>query len=90
MEYSILFALLFLMAIGVSYYFLVKFKIEHMAADAIISAEELDIAGEQKMEMAINILYSIVPVGLKPLFPRWIIREIVQTAFDKIENYAIM
>ena len=76
-------------AIFISYYLSVKKMIESSVVDAINMAEELDAMGAEKMAAAVETIYELVPVIVKPFISRQMIEVIVQTSFDKIEEYAL-
>lgn len=85
---TILFAILAVLGVFVSYYFYIRSKVFAATEDAVNNAEQDDKVAEEKMELAVNQIYSIVPAFLKPFFTKEAIKGIVQMAFDKIEAYA--
>ncbi len=72
----------------VSYYFYIRGKLHKAAAGAITNAEQDDKTGEEKLELAVEQVYSLIPISLKPFIHKKSVRKIVQAAFDKIEDYA--
>ena len=79
------------LAIGVtifSYYLAIKNKIEQAAKDAINAAEDLDKIGKEKMEIAVEQVYAVIPAIVKPVFPKDFIEQIVQEVFDKMIEFA--
>lgn len=90
MEYvfTIIFAVLAVAGVFLSYYFHVKAKIYAETESAVNNAEQDDKTAAEKMELAVSQIYSIVPAVLKPFFSKNVIEGIVQAAFDKIEEYA--
>lgn len=44
-------------------------------------------AGGQKFNEVVNKLWSLVPISLRPIITRQMIKDIVQSTFDEVENY---
>lgn len=44
-------------------------------------------AGGKKFNEVVNKLYSLVPVSLRPIITRQMIKKIVQSTFDEVEKY---
>lgn len=79
------------LAIGVtlfSYYLAIKNKIEEAAKDAINIAEDCDKIGKEKMEIAVEQVYAVIPAIVKPVFPKDFIEQIIQEVFDKMTEFA--
>ena len=79
------------LAIGVtlfSYYLAIKNKIEEAAKDAINAAEDFDKIGAEKMQIAVEQVYAVIPDIVKPVFPEDFIEQIVQEVFDKMTEFA--
>ncbi len=85
---TVIFAILAVAGIFLSYYFHVKAKIYSETENAVNNAEQDDKVAAEKMTLAVDQIYGIVPTVLKPLFTRKVIEKIVQKAFDRIEEYA--
>ena len=85
---SIVLTVLMLIVTFIGHYFYVRGKLHKAAAGAISNAEQDDKTGEEKLELAVDQVYSIVPDSLKIIIHRKTVRKIVQAAFDKIEDYA--
>ena len=85
---AIVFAVLAVLGIFVSYYFYIRSKVFAATEDAINNAEQEDKVAEEKMELAVNQIYGIVPAFLKPFLTKKMIERFVQMAFDRIEEYA--
>ncbi|MCM1368220.1 MAG: polymorphic toxin-type HINT domain-containing protein [Roseburia sp.] len=85
---SLVLAGLTLIVIFISHYVYVRGKLHKAAAGAITNAEQDDKTGEEKLEIAVDQVYSLVPTSLKVFIHRSSVRKIVQSAFDKIEDYA--
>ncbi len=85
---TIIFAILAAAGVFLSYYFQVKAKIYSETENAVNNAEQDDKAAAEKMALAVNHIYSIIPAVAKPFFSRKVVEKIVQKAFDKIEEYA--
>lgn len=71
-----------------SYYFAIKSKIEKAAGNTINFVEDVDAIGEEKMKIAVEQIYSIVPAVVKPIFNRTFIEQITQEVFDKMAEFA--
>lgn len=79
------------LAIGVtffSYYLAIRNKIEQAAKDAINIAEDLDKIGAEKMEIAVEQVYAVIPAIVKPVFPKEFIEQIIQEVFEKMTEFA--
>ena len=85
---TIVFAVLAVLGVFLSYYFYIRSKIFAATEDAVNNAEQEDKVAEEKMELAVNQIYGIVPAILKPFFTKAVIEGFVQMAFDRIEEYA--
>lgn len=76
---------------GLVRYFQTNIKLKSFANDYIAEAEKVykdaTKSGCTKMNYVIDRLYELVPVYMKPFFPRELVQAIVQNAFDKIEDY---
>lgn len=86
---TIIFGILSVAAIFISYYFSIKAKIKEAAADAVNAAEELDAIGAEKLKAAVEQVYTLVPATLKPFLTKEVITQIVQFTFDRMEEFAI-
>lgn len=71
-----------------SYYLAVKNKIEEAAKDAINAAEDLELIGQEKMQIAVEQVYNVIPSMMTPVFPKAFIEQIVQEVFDKMTEFA--
>lgn len=85
---SIVTPLLTFAAVIVSYYFMLKKKIEEVALDAINSAEDLDVIGAEKFKEAVAIVQEAIPVAWRMMFPQPVIEAVVQMIFDKVQEFA--
>ena len=85
---TILFALLTIVVTIYSYYLSVRKKIEESALTAINDAEDLDADGKEKMRVAVDTVYSLVPPVIKPFLNKQLVEVIIQSIFDKVEAYA--
>lgn len=90
MEYvlTIIAILCTLVAISICYYQSVKKKIEEEALDAINKAEDTDKTGEEKMREAVATVYGMIPIIAKPFINEKVIEAIIQSIFNKVEEYA--
>ncbi len=86
--FSIIFGTVSLLLSFVGYYFYIKSEIFKKTEDAVNNAEAEGTVGKEKLKAATEQLYATVPAVLKPFFSREQIELAVQTAFDKIEEYA--
>ena len=66
-----------------------KDKVNEGIANAEAEYASATKAGGEKFEYVVNFLYNYVPTTLKPVFPRAMISQIVQSAFDQIQKYAV-
>lgn len=80
--------LIALAATLLSYYYSIKDSIRNAAEGAINSAENLDKIGEEKMAIAVEQVYELIPSVAKPFFPKSTIQSIIQIVFDQMEEYA--
>ena len=85
---SIVSCLFTLAAIVISYYLAIRKKIEQEALNAINKAEDTNKIGEEKMQDAVEIVYDIIPAVAKPFISKKLIETIIQSVFDKVEEYA--
>lgn len=77
-----------IIAIITGYYIYIRKKIQEHAIDAINKAEDTDKHGKEKLNEAVDTLYEFVPVVIRPLLSKDILRKIIQKVFDKVEEYA--
>ena len=73
----------------IGYWFSIKSKIQSAAEDAINMAEELDKLGKEKLQAAVDQVYAIIPVVIKPFISKEMVTTLVQMTFDKMEEYAL-
>lgn len=85
---NVVFALLAVFFICLSYYFYIRAKINAATEDAVNNAEQDDKTATEKMSLAVDQIYSIVPIAFKPFITKKTIQAIVQKAFDSIKAYA--
>lgn len=85
---TVVFAILTIAGILVSYYFYVKNKITKAIADEVDNAEIDDVEGPAKKAEVIAQLQKLIPAVLKPFITYKMLDELVQTVFDGIERYA--
>ena len=71
-----------------TYYFKIKAKLESSINGSINDAEVDGVDWEEKMRRVVDDLYSLVPAPYKMIFTKDFIQNLVQKAFDKIEEYA--
>lgn len=86
---TILFGVLSVITIILSYYFSIKTKIQEAAGNAINAAEQLNAIGIEKLEVATGQVYALVPTALKPFLTKELVRQIVQFTFDRMKEFAI-
>lgn len=89
---EITYDLLVLGAAALFYYSSKKKELVVAAENAIAQAEnaykDATNAGGRKFEYAVDLIYTSIPSPIRFLFPREMIANIVQTTFDRIEEYA--
>lgn len=85
---NILLGILAIIVSFISWYFYVKSKIYKATEGAVNDAEQDGKTAEEKLSMAVEQVYSVIPAILKPIISKEVVRGIVQAAFDKIEAYA--
>lgn len=88
MELEIILGILAFAVTCFSYYLAIKNNIVKAAEDAINKAEDTGEIGIEKLNIAVNQVYQVIPLALKPVFPRSFIEQVVQEIFDKMEEYA--
>jgi len=77
-----------LIAAFIGYYLYIKREIESRVPDAINGAEDTGMAGAEKFEEAVATIYALIPAVVKPFITRTLVEELVQSVFDKMEDYA--
>lgn len=70
------------------YYQFIRKKIEEEALDAINKAEDTDKIGKEKLQDAVETVYSLLPPVAKPFVSKQFIEMVIQQVFDKVEEYA--
>lgn len=83
----VLISLLTVLLTGLSYYFYIRAKISDATTSAINIAEDSDKVKEQKMALAVSEIRRILPPGASLFISDKFIENIIQKAFDKIEEY---
>lgn len=73
---------------GVTFYLDTKKNIQEQVNGKIDAAEDTDKKGEEKMAYVVEQLKALVPKALRFMFTDKVLENIVQKAFDKIEDYA--
>ena len=72
---------------GLINYIYYKKKIETVAIDAINRAEDTDLKGHEKLQHAVKDVSAMIPAVLRPFINDAVIETVIQTIFDKIEEY---
>lgn len=85
---NLILGVLAIVASFVGWYFYIRGRAYKAAEGAIDDAEQDGKTGAEKLEIATEQVYAIIPIALKPFITKDIVRGIVQAAFDKIEAYA--
>ena len=85
---SIIFGVVSAIVSFIGYYFYVKSEIYRKTEDAVSCAEATGEVGREKLKSATEQLYLTVPTFLRPFISRDAVEMAVQSAFDKIEEYA--
>lgn len=75
-------------ALFISYYFYIKRKIEAEVPGAINGAEDTGMSGAEKFTEAVDTIYALIPVAVRPFITRSLVETLVQEVFDKMEEYA--
>ena len=86
--FSIIFGAFSVFLSFIGYYFYVKSEIYKKTEDAVNNAEATGEIGREKLKSATEQLYLTVPSFLRPFISRETVEAAVQSAFDKIEEYA--
>ena len=71
-----------------SYYLVIMKTITDESLRAIVSVEDLDIIGEEKMALAVEAVYSIMPSIAKVFVSRKMLEIIIQAIFDQVKAFA--
>lgn len=91
---SILETMLYAILLFASYFFTKRGKLYEYAERAISMAEntykDATKAGGKKFEYAVDLVYTQIPPALRVFFTRDMIAEIIQSVFDRMEDYAKM
>lgn len=85
---TILAAICTVVAAFIGYYLHIKRRIEAEIPDAINGAEDTGKPGAEKFEEAVDTIYNLIPLVVKPFITRTLIEELVQKVFDKMAEYA--
>lgn len=72
----------------VGFYLYVVQKAKEAAVGAIGDAEEQSRFGKEKMKLAVQSVYGIVPAVLKPILTPALIEQMIQPIFDQMKAYA--
>lgn len=72
----------------ITYYSNLKKKIAEEAANAVNSSEIKGMKGEEKKEIAVKQIQSILPPGVRRIVPKKILEIAVEKAFEAMESYA--
>lgn len=65
----------------------IKSIIANAANEAINAAEDRNLIGEEKMQKAIDFVFTKIPAIFKPFITKDSIRKVIQAVFDKIESF---
>lgn len=85
---TILASICTVVALFISYYFYIKRKIEAEVPGAINGAEDTGMSGAEKFEEAVDTIYALIPIPVRPFITRGLVETLVQEVFDKMEEYA--
>ena len=77
-----------IVAAFIGYYLYIKRVIESQVPDAINGAEDTGKPGAEKFEEAVDTIYALIPLVVKPFITRTLVETLVQEVFDKMEAYA--
>ena len=69
-----------------------KINISSKIAAVIARAEDkytdAQKSGSEKMEYAIDLLYTYVPIWIRPILTKEVLKSLIQTGFDEVQKYA--
>lgn len=85
---TILTSICTVVAMFISYYLYIKRKIESEVPGAINGAEDTGMSGAEKFKEAVDTIYALIPVAVRPFITRSLVETLVQEVFDKMEEYA--
>lgn len=85
---EILLGVLSLLLAVLSFYLYAVQKAKEAAVGAVCDAEEQSAFGKEKMKLAVQSVYAIVPAVLKPILTPALIEQMIQPIFDKMKAYA--
>lgn len=71
-----------------SYYLVIRKAITDESLRAIVSVEDLDVIGEEKMAIAVEAVYSILPAIARVFISRKMLEIIIQSIFDQVKAFA--
>ena len=63
-------------------------KIAAVISKAESEYKDAQTSGSKKMEYAIDILYKYIPIWIKPILTKEVIKSLIQSGFDEIQKYA--
>lgn len=70
-------------------YFYYKKVISEKAMEGIVSLEDMNLPGEEKMKRLVETLYDYLPPIVSKFFSKELLRQIAQTLFDFMKSFAI-
>lgn len=85
---NIVLAVLSVVMAGVTYYFDLRRKIQEQVNAEVSNAEDIGKKDKEKMAFVVEKLKGIIPKAVRFIFTDKLLENIVQKAFDKIEEYA--
>ena len=85
---SIVMTVLTVVVTIISYYLSVKKLIQEEALKAINIAEELDLLGEEKMAVAVDAVYKVLPLPAKAFVTKSMLEITIQAVFDQVKAFA--
>lgn len=85
---EILLGLLAALLAVVSFYLYTVQKAKEAALGAIGDAEEKDRLGKEKMHLAVQNVYAVIPAVLRPIFTPALLEQLIQPIFEKMKAYA--
>lgn len=85
---TILAGLCTVVALFANYYLHIRKKIEAEIMGAINDAEDTGMSGAEKFNEAVDTIYSLIPAAVRPFITKDLVGVLVQSAFDKMEEYA--
>lgn len=93
MTQTILNIVMVVLTVGVgilSWYLYIRQKVKDAAIDSINAAQDdINKVGVEKMDEAVDAVYSIIPKPFNLIFTKEILRQLIQPIYDQMKEFAI-